>query len=66
MLENVADIVNQKCLHMLGKGQDHNIFHSDNLLVELIVLLAGIDSFKIMHMVIPGRCSACSKRKSDH
>ena len=72
LLENLADImiiitIDEKCLRVLGKGQDHNIFHSDNLLVKRIVLLlAGIDSFEIFHMVIAGGGNTWSKRKSDH
>ena len=66
MLENLADIIDQKSLRVLGKGHDHDIFYSDNLLVKRIVLLAGIDSFEIFHMVIAGGGNTWSKRKSDH
>ena len=66
LLKNLADVFDQKCLRVLGNGQDHNIFHSDNLLVKRIVLLAGIDSFEIFHMGIAGGGNTWSKRKSDH
>ena len=66
LLENVADVVNQQCLRMLGKLLNHNIFHSEHLLVKLIILLAGVHSFEIFYMVIPGRGNACSNKMSNH
>ena len=66
LLENVADVVNQQCLRMLGKLLNHNIFHSQNLLVKLIVLLAGLHSIEIFDMVIPSRDNACSNKMSNH
>ena len=58
LLENVADIGNQQSLRMLGKILYHNIFHSENLLVKVVIILAGLYSFKIFDMVIPGRGNA--------
>ena len=66
VLENVADVVNQQCLRMLGKLLNQNIFHSEHLLVKLIVLLAGLHSFEIFYMVIPGRGNAGSNKMSNH
>ena len=58
MLEHVADIGNQQCLRMLGKVLNHNIFHSENMLVKVVILLAGMYSLEIFDMVIPGRGNA--------
>ena len=66
MLENDADVVNQQCLRMLAKLLNQNIFHSENLLVKLIVLLAGMCSFEIFDMVMPGRGNTCLGRLSNH
>ena len=63
LFENVADIGDQQCLRVIGKGLNHNIFHSEDL-VKRIVLLARIYSFEIFDMVIPGRGNACTPRKS--
>ena len=43
---------------MLGKVLKHNNFHSENLLVKVVIILAGLYSFEIFDMVIPGRGNA--------
>ena len=59
MLENVTDIGNQQGLRMVGKVLNHYIFNSENLLVKVVIILAGLYSFEIFDMVITGRCNAC-------
>ena len=59
MLENVTDIGNQQGLRMVGKVLNHNIFNSENLLVKVVIILAGLYSFEIFDMVITGRGNAC-------
>ena len=64
LLENVADIGDQQCLRMNGKGQKHNIFHSEDLLVKLVIHFAGLHSIEIFDMVIPGRGNTCAPKPS--
>ena len=59
LLENVTDIGNQQDLRMVGKVLNHNIFNSENLLVKVVIILAGLYSFEIFDMVITGRGNAC-------
>ena len=59
LLENVADIGDQQCLRMMGKVLNHNIFHSENLLVKVVIIFAGLYSFEIFDMVISSRGNAC-------
>ena len=59
LLENGTDIGNQQGLRMVGKVLNHNIFNSENLLVKVIIILAGLYSFEIFDMVITGRGNAC-------
>ena len=58
LLENVTDIGNQQGLRMVGKVLNHYIFNSENLLVKVVIILAGLYSFEIFDMVIPGRGNA--------
>ena len=59
LLENVTDIGNQQGLRMVGKVLNHYIFNSENLLVKVVIILAGLYSFEIFDMVITGRGNAC-------
>ena len=59
LLENVTDIGNQQGLRMVGKVLNHNIFNSENLLVKVVIILAGLYSFEIFDMVITSRGNAC-------
>ena len=70
LLKNVADIGDQQspgvqqCLRTNGKGQKHNIFHSEDLLVKLVIHFTGLHSIEIFDMVIPGRGNTCAPKTS--
>jgi hypothetical protein len=50
---------------MNGKGQKHNIFHSEDLLVKQVILFAGLHAFEIFDMVIAGRGNTCAPTTSN-
>ena len=43
----IAGIRFQKFLRGFGEGKDHNIFHSHQLRVEVVILVSAVLSFKI-------------------